>query len=211
VFTGIVEEVGKVTFTSGGKLVITARNILGGLKPGDSISVNGACLTITDFNANAFSVDVMPETLKRTTLGLLKAGDGVNLERPMALGGRLGGHLVQGHVDGTGKVISLLPEGGAVLVRIEAPPEIMRYTVPKGFIAVDGASLTITEKDSRSFWVSLVEYTRAHTVLGSWQEDDPVNLEVDIIAKYVAQMLQPQAKGLTADFLVEHGFGVRQS
>jgi len=209
VFTGIIEEVGKVTSAQGGSLVIAASDALPGMKPGSSISVNGVCLTVTDFNTNSFSVDVMPETLKRTNLGLLRAGDRVNLERPVALGGQLGGHLVQGHVDDTGRVASVIPEGEAMLIRFEAPPEVMRFTVEKGFIAVDGVSLTIVSKDASSFWVSVVDYTQKHTTLGSKQVGDLVNLEVDIIAKYVEQLSQAHRTGITADFLQEHGFLVR--
>jgi len=208
-FTGIIEEVGKVSSASTNKLVISARQVLAGMKPGDSMAINGACLTVTDFDRSSFCVDVMPETLKRTNLGLLRAGDGVNLERPMALGGRLGGHLVQGHIDHTGRIIAMEWEGEALLFRFEAPPEVMRYTVPKGFIAVDGISLTITEKDSNSFQVSVVEYTRRNTTLGRRKAGDVVNLEADIIAKYVAQFTQPQSTGLTEEFLIEHGFPVR--
>ncbi len=207
-FTGIIEEVGKVSSASSTRLVISATQVIDGVKPGDSMAINGACLTVTDFDRSSFSVDVMPETLKRTNLGRLKAGDGVNLERPTALGGRLGGHLVQGHVDDTGRITALAWEGEALLLRCEAPPEIMRYTVVKGYIAVDGISLTITEKDSHSFQVSVVEYTRRNTNLGSRKVGDVVNLEVDIIAKYVTQFTQPQTGGLTAEFLVEHGFTI---
>ena len=207
-FTGIVEEVGKVISASTAKLVIAAPQVVDGMSPGDSIAINGACLTVTDFDRAAFSVDVMPETLQRTNLGLLKAGDSVNLERAAALGGKMGGHLVQGHVDDTGRIIALEWEGEALLVQFEAPPEVLRYTVPKGFIAVDGLSLTITEKDSSSFGVSVVEYTRQNTTLGSRKKGDVVNLEVDIIAKYVAQFTQPQTGGLTAEFLIEHGFTI---
>jgi len=207
-FTGIVEEVGKVFSASTAKLVISGPQVVDGMKLGDSIAINGACLTVTDFDRASFSVDVMPETLKRTNLGLLKAGDGVNLERPMALGGRLGGHLVQGHVDDVGHIISLEWEGDALLLQLEAPPEVMRYTLPKGFIAVDGISLTITEKDTSSFGVSVVEYTRRNTTLGSRKVGDVVNLEVDIIAKYTAQFTQSQTGGLTAEFLIEHGFTI---
>ncbi len=207
-FTGIIEEVGKVLSASTAKLVISAPQVIDGIKLGDSIAINGACLTVIDFDHASFSVDVMPETLKRTNLGLLEAGDGVNLERPMALGGRLSGHLVQGHIDDVGRIVSLEWEGDALLFRFEAPPEVMRYTAPKGFIAVDGISLTITEKDTGSFGVSVVEYTHRNTTLGSRKVGDVVNLEVDIIAKYTAQFTQPQASGLTAEFLIEHGFTI---
>ena len=208
-FTGIVEELGKVISAQAGNLVITANDVLSGIERGGSIAVNGVCLTVTDFNNNSFSVDVMPETLKRTNLGLLSAGDRVNLERPVALGGRLGGHLVQGHVDDTGRVASVIWEGEAMLVRFDAPPEVMRFTVEKGFIAVDGVSLTIVDKDASSFWVSVVDYTRKHTTLGSQQVGDLVNLEVDIIAKYVEQLSQAHQTGITVDFLQEHGFLVK--
>ena len=208
-FTGIVEELGKVTSAQAGNLVITANDVLTGIERGGSIAVNGVCLTVTDFNNNSFSADVMPETLKRTNLGLLSAGDRVNLERPVALGGRLGGHLVQGHVDDTGRIASVIWDAGTMLVRFEAPPEVMRFTVEKGFVAVDGVSLTITTKDASSFWVSVVDYTRKHTTLGSKQVGDPVNLEVDIIAKYVEQLSQAHRTGITVDFLQEHGFLVK--
>lgn len=207
-FTGIIEEIGKVSSASTARLVISAQQVVDGIKPGDSIAINGACLTVTDFDRASFSVDVMPETLQRTNLGQLTAGDGVNLERPTTLGGQLGGHLVQGHIDDIGRIISMEREGEALLFRFEAPPEVMRYTAPKGFIAVDGISLTITEKDNSSFQVSVVEYTRRNTTLGSRKVGDVVNLEVDIIAKYVAQFTQPQAGGLTVEFLIEHGFTI---
>ena len=208
-FTGIIEEVGKVASTQAGSLVIAASKVLADLERGGSIDVNGACLTVTDFNSDSFSVDVMPETLKRTNLGLLKTGDSVNLERPVTLGGRLGGHLVQGHVDETGKVASVVWDGEAMLFRFEASPEVMRFTVPKGFIAVDGVSLTITDKETDLFWVSIVDYTRKHTTLGDKKVGDLVNLEVDIIAKYVEQVSQPRSTGITVDFLAEHGFLVK--
>jgi len=205
VFTGIVEEVGRVTSAPPGKLVIAASQVLQGMELGQSIAVNGACLTITNFNANSFSVDVMPETLERTNLGLLSAGDGVNLERPLALGGQLGGHLVQGHVDATGRVASIMWDG-AMLITFESPPEVMRYVVEKGFIAVDGVSLTVVTKDVSSFQVSIVDYTQKHTTFGSRRVGDLVNLEVDIIAKYVEQLSLARSPGITVDFLQEHGF-----
>jgi riboflavin synthase len=207
-FTGIVEEVGSVASVPGGSLVIAASQVLEGMQAGSSIAVNGVCLTVTDFNNKSFSVDVMPETLRRTNLGLLHTGDRVNLERPLALGGQVGGHLVQGHVDDTGRLASVTGEGEAVLLRFEASPEVMRFIVPKGFIAVDGVSLTVTSRDTDSFRVSIVDYTRQHTILGSKKVGDMVNLEVDIIAKYVEQLSQPKGSGITADFLQEHGFSV---
>lgn len=205
-FTGIVEEVGKVISAQAGSLVVGAGEVVKEMRSGDSIAVNGACLTVTSFDASSFSVDVMTETLRRTNLGILKAGDKVNLERPLALGGRLGGHLMQGHVDDTGKVASVAWEDGAMLVRFEAPPEVMCYVVEKGFIAVDGVSLTVVSRDADSFLVSVVEYTRKHTNLGSRRAGDLVNLEVDIIAKYVEQLSQARRTGITIDFLKEHGF-----
>lgn len=205
-FTGIIEEVGKVALVKSDTLVIAAGKVLQGIELGGSIAVSGACLTVTSFDNYSFSVNITPETLRRTNLGLLSVGDGVNLERPLAIGGRLGGHLVQGHVDATGRIASITWEGGAMIIRFEAPSEIMRYVVEKGFIAVDGASLTVVARDSSSFRVSLIEYTRKYTTLGSRRAGDLVNLEVDIIAKYVERLSQPQSAGITVDFLQEHGF-----
>jgi len=205
-FTGIVEEVGRVTSAQPGKLVISASHVLQGMELGGSIAVNGVCLTVTSFNTNSLSVDIMLETLKRTNLGLLSAGDEVNLERPLTLEKPLGGHLVQGHVDDTGRVASIMWDGEAMLIRFEAPPEIMRYIVEKGFIAVDGVSLTVVTKDASSFQVSVVDFTWKHTTLGSRRVGDQVNLEVDIIAKYVEQLSQPRRSGITVSFLQEHGF-----
>jgi len=208
VFTGIVEEVGSVASVPAASLVIAASRVLREMEPGGSIAVNGVCLTVTGSDSKSFSVDVMPETLKRTNLGRLRSGDRVNLERPLALGGEVGGHLVQGHVDDTGRIASITREGEATLIRFEAPPEVMRYIVPKGFITVDGVSLTVASSDTGSFGVSVVDYTRQHTILGSQQVGDMVNLEVDVIAKYVEQLSQPRSTGITAGFLQEHGFPV---
>ena len=205
-FTGIVEEVGRVTLAQSGKLVISASEVLQGIELGGSIAVNGVCLTITSFGTSSFSVDIMLETLKRTNLGLLSAGDEVNLERPLTMEKPLGGHLVQGHVDDTGRIASIIWEGEAMLIRFEAPHEVMRYVMEKGFIAVDGVSLTVVTKDASSFQVSVVDFTRKHTTLGSRRVGDLVNLEVDIIAKYVEQLSQPRRSGVTASFLQEHGF-----
>jgi riboflavin synthase len=206
VFTGIVEEVGRVISARPGNLAIAASHVLQGVEAGASLAVNGVCLTVTNFDQNSFSVDVMPETLNRTNLGLLRAGDGVNLERALPLGGRLGGHLVQGHVDATGRVTSVTRRGESTMVGFEAPPQLMPYIVEKGFIAIDGVSLTIVSKNTSSFQVSVVDYTREHTTLGSRRVGDVVNLEVDVIAKYVEQFSQTRRPGITVDFLQEHGF-----
>jgi riboflavin synthase len=206
VFTGIIGEVGRVVSAQSGSLVIAASDILQRLALGGSISVNGVCLTITSFNTSSFSVDIMSETLQRTNLGLLSAGDRVNLELPLTLDGQVGGHLVQGHVDATGRVASIAWNAEAMIIMFEAPPEVMRYIVEKGFIAVDGVSLTVATKDTSSFWVSVVDYTRTHTTLGDRQVGDLVNLEVDIMAKYVEQLNQPRSMGITTEFLQEHGF-----
>ncbi|MBE9482414.1 MAG: riboflavin synthase [Chloroflexi bacterium] len=205
-FTGIVEGIGRITAATRRNLAIATSNALQGIELGGSIAVNGVCLTITNFNANSFSVDMMPETLIRTNLGLLRVGDRVNLERPLVLGGRLGGHLVQGHVDDTARVASVTWDGETMLIRFEADPEVVRYIVEKGFIAVDGVSLTVVTRNTSSFQVSIVNYTQKHTTLGSRQVGDLVNLEIDIIAKYVEQLSQAYSTGITTDFLQKHGF-----
>ncbi|MBF8266055.1 MAG: ribE [Dehalococcoidia bacterium] len=205
-FTGIVEEIGLLKEFSGGRLTISARKVLEGTNLGDSISVNGACLTVTSLSKDSFTIEVMPETLRRTNLGRLQSGDPVNLERALTLAGRIGGHLVQGHVDGTGQIISLARESSAILARFSAPGEIGRYIVEKGFIAVDGVSLTVVSCDATSFVVSLVGYTRHNTNLGTKNIGAMVNLEADIVAKYIEKLLQPASTGVTLDFLAEHGF-----
>jgi riboflavin synthase len=205
-FTGIVEEVGLVRGVSPGSLSIEVKKVLKDTKPGDSIAINGACLTVTSINNDNFSVDVVPETLRRTNLGKLHYGDTVNLERAILAEGRFGGHFVQGHVDDVGKVLSLQPEEGASIARISAPAHLMPYVVNKGFIAVDGVSLTVIDSDDFSFSISLVPYTREHTTLGNRKPGDMVNLEVDIIAKYVERLKQMDNRGVTLDFLEEHGF-----
>lgn len=205
-FTGIVEETGRVVSIKSGRLSITGGGVLPGIEMGGSIAINGACLTVTEIDTSTFSVYIMLETIKRTNLGLLTVGDAVNLERPLTLGKPLGGHLVQGHVDDTGRVASILPEGRESLVRFEAPSEVMRYIVKKGFIAVDGISLTVADFDTTSFLISVVDYTLKHTNLGSRRAGDLVNIEVDIMAKYVERLSQPHQTGITADFLQEYGF-----
>ena len=208
-FTGITEELGRVSLVQPNKLVVKARKVLESTGIGDSVSINGACLTVVEFGSDYFGVEVVPETMRRTNLGLLKVGDEVNLERPLALGGRLGGHLVQGHVDECGEVVSLRPEGDAVIMRFKAPREVMKYVVVKGFIAIDGISLTVVERDNTSFTVSVIPHTRQNTTLSKRRVGDKVNLEVDIIAKYVEALTQASGKGVTSEFLQEHGFLVK--
>jgi len=207
-FTGIVQEVGSIISATAGKLTVAARDILKGIELGGSIAVNGICLTVTKYDNKSFSVDVMPETFTRTNLGLLRPKDRVNLERPLAFNGEIGGHIVQGHIDDTGKVIQVAREGGAVLMRFETRPSLMRYIVEKGFIAVDGTSLTVTMRDAVSFGVSIVGFTRQHTILSDRQPGDIVNLEVDIIGKYVENLSIKQSAPITAEFLRENGFQV---
>jgi len=206
VFTGIVAEVGRVLSTSSKRLAITASKVMDRMGNGDSIAVNGACLTVTNFDGTSFTVDIMPETLKRTNLGLLRAGDVVNLERALTLDGLLGGHLVQGHIDAVGKIVSVAEDNGSIIIKIEAPPEVMDYMVEKAFIAVDGVSLTVMGMGKDTFEASVVDYTLKNTTLGSRQAGDAVNLEADIIAKYVVQLNKKKGDGITLDFLGEHGF-----
>jgi len=208
VFTGIVEEAGSIVSVGAGKLTVGAGQTLKDIQLGGSIAVNGICLTVTAYDEKSFSVDVMPETLKRTNLGLLHAGDKVNLERPLKLNGEIGGHLVQGHIDDTATIIQVAKEGEAVLMRFQTKPELMHYIVPKGFIAVDGTSLTVTTKDANTFGVSLVGYTLQHTILADRKPGDTVNLEADIIGKYVESLSKTPGTNISAEFLREHGFMV---
>jgi riboflavin synthase len=208
-FTGIIEETGTVISKSPSALTIRARVIMPDIKIGDSISVNGVCLTVTKFNNDSFAIDIMAETMKRTNLGSLKNGDKVNLERALTLSGRLGGHLVQGHVDGKGKISAVEAAGESILITISTSPAIMKYVVEKGFIAVDGVSLTVVSRDDKSFQVSIVKFTRKNTVIGEKKVGDTVNLEADIIAKYVEQFRSGRKEGITANFLSENGFVVK--
>lgn len=220
-FTGLVEELGSVrAVRSSGRslhLTVGARKVLQGLQVGHSIAVNGVCLTVVRFDSDSFTADVMPETFNRTNLGGLVPGAPVNLERTMALGDRFGGHIVQGHVDGTGTIAAMSLEEIAVRVVVKAPPEIMRYVVPKGSIAIDGISLTVVGVSEDRFAVSIIPHTAAVTTISRRQAGDTVNLEVDILAKYVERLLTGRAAaggpegterrgGITPEFLKEHGF-----
>ncbi|WEH42864.1 riboflavin synthase [Streptomyces sp. AM 2-1-1] len=192
-FTGIVEELGEVTavekLDDASRFRLRGPVVTEGAKHGDSIAVNGVCLTVVETGEHEFTADVMAETLNRSSLGALTAGSRVNLERPMALGGRLGGHLVQGHVDGTGHIVARTPSEHWEIVKVSLPAELARYVVEKGSITVDGVSLTVVDAAPDHFTVSLIPTTLALTTLGLKQPGDPVNLEVDVLAKYVERLL----------------------
>jgi len=190
-FTGIIEEIGSIQKLSAKSLSVQARDVLAGTSLGDSISVNGACLTVIDIAKSAFSVEIMPETRRLTNIGELHAGDQVNLERALSAQGRFGGHFVQGHVDAVGKVVSLIPEGEAVILSVSAPVEILRYLVKKCFVAVNGVSLTVIDCNTSQFSVSLVSYSKQKTNLGILKQGNKVNIEVDIIAKYIEKFYHP--------------------
>jgi riboflavin synthase len=188
-FTGIIEEVGEVIQADRGVLRIGARKVLEDTHLGDSIAINGVDLTVADLDGTSFTANVMPETYRRSNLGDLQAGDAVNLERSMRPSDRLSGHIVRGVVEGRATIVSFEPEGDAIIARFRTPPELLRYMVVKGPVAIDGASLTIIDKTADSFAVSLVQYTQAHTSLLRKHPGDPVNIETDIIARYVETLL----------------------
>ncbi len=198
-FTGIIEEVGTATEISNGRLRINAKTVLEGTKIGDSIAVNGVCLTATSLLPNAFTADVMQETLRRSNLGKLKSGDKVNLERAMAADGRFGGHIVSGHIDGTGKITRIQKEGIANWVYIECSSEILNLIVEKGSIAIDGISLTVAKLDQKEFAVSVIPHTASETTLLSKKIGDIVNLENDIIGKYVQRLMSGHTAEQTND------------
>ena len=188
-FTGIVEEVGVVASLTGPRLSLRASTVMEGMKLGDSIALNGACLTVVSQDDGEFCVELSPETLRRTSFANLKAGQGVNLERPLAVNDRLGGHIVQGHVDGTGRIVSSKLEADSIILRVSCPKRLMPYIVEKGFITVDGISLTVVKKGASSFTLSLIPYTLANTTLKDKVPGDRVNLEADVLAKYVESLL----------------------
>ena len=214
-FTGIVEEMGAITVLgktlAGTKLTILASTVMGDLKLGDSVSVNGACLTVVSRSDRDFSVEVSPETLSVTTLGLLNPGTPVNLERAMRLNERIGGHLVAGHVDGVGVIRSRHQEANAIIFAIEAPQNILRYCVVKGSVTVDGISLTINDVSEHGFSVAIIPHTTKVTTLGLKQVNDPVNLESDLIGKYVERLLQERGQlpkpsiSIDKDYLQKRG------
>lgn len=216
-FTGLVEELGTVQRLIRGadsaRLSISAGRVLEGIRLGDSIAVNGVCLTAVGFTGHQFEVEIMAETLAKTNLGALKPGDRVNLERALRVGDRLGGHLVSGHIDGVGTIKNQERRDIAVLTEVEGPPEVLHYVVPKGSIAVDGVSLTVVTCSDKSFWVSLIPHTAQATTLGFKRRGDTVNLEADMLAKYVERILSYRTaegpkpgRGLSVEYLAEHGF-----
>ena len=215
-FTGIVEEMGQIRSivrgASSAVLSIEANLILEDLKIGDSVAVNGVCLTATSIGAGGFTADVMQETLSRSSLGALQKGSHVNLERAMLANGRFGGHIVSGHIDGTGTIGSIQKDDNALWYTILADAKLIRYIVEKGSVTIDGISLTVADVQSDRFAVSLIPHTAKVTVLGEKRTGDIVNLETDIIGKYVEKLMKPaveetkQKSGITMEFLAENGF-----
>ena len=215
-FTGIVEETGTLRSLSRGSkscvIHVQCSTVLEDTRIGDSIAVNGICLTVTSVESGGFTADVMNETLSRSSLAQTRPGDPVNLERAMAANGRFGGHIVSGHIDGTGIIREIRDDDNAVWYTVEAPSEILRYVVEKGSIAIDGISLTVARVDDRSFQVSVIPHTRAVTALSSRRAGSPVNLENDIVGKYVEKLMQPApsesgpASGITMECLAHHGY-----
>ena len=210
-FTGIIEEKGKIKriSRSGNFSVLTVggKDIFSDLAIGDSVAVNGVCLTVTGISAETFTADVMHETLNRSSLGDLSVGSNVNLERAMPVNGRFGGHIVSGHIDGTGRIIRTRDDGIAVWYTIAAESEILKYIVIKGSVAIDGISLTVADRGADWFSVSVIPHTAKVTILGEKSPGDIVNLEVDIIGKYVEQLMKKETTGgLTEEFLRENGF-----
>ncbi|MCE5211136.1 MAG: riboflavin synthase [Deltaproteobacteria bacterium] len=208
-FTGIVEGLGKVKrLTRKGAdavLEIEAGTSLEEVSPGDSIAVNGACLTVTSRNQNVFQADVSAETLSRTTLGFLQAGHKVNLEKSLRIGGFVGGHFVLGHVDATGRILSQTQKSGSLILAVEMNDNISRYIVEKGSVAIDGISLTVNKLEKSRFYVNIIPHTAANTTLVMKKEADLVNIETDILGKYVEKLMQ-SSKGIDKDFLAKHGF-----
>lgn len=212
-FTGIIEEIGTITEinqkSNASTLKIAAKRILSDVALGDSISVNGICLTVTSFSSSHFTVDVMPETLKSTSFRSLKNGSRVNLERAMTPNRRFGGHFVTGHVDGVGKIIAKRPIGNAVYYEISVPKDLLKYIILKGSVAVDGISLTVFALSNQSFTISLIPHTLKKTILGGKKTGELVNIECDMLGKYVERFIQLKDKNdsaITKAFLDENGF-----
>lgn len=215
-FTGLIEELGtmrRINSSSDGiSLVISAATVLDELKKGDSIAVSGPCLTVTSLDSSAFTAWAMPETLQKTNLGTFKAGRRVNLERALPIGGRLGGHLVSGHIDTVVNLTGRELQGGALLLSFSAPAKLLRYIVPKGSVALDGISLTVIDVHTQGFSVGLIPHTASQTTLAGEEIGAPINLEVDLIGKYVEKMLMPRldeqigGEAISMDLLKQKGY-----
>ncbi len=213
-FTGLIEEVGKIEscrpVQNGLVFEISSEVFIDDLKNGDSIAVDGVCLTVTALKKGTFSVEAVQETLKRSTLGKRKKADLVNLERPLAVGQRLGGHFVQGHVDGTGRITGMEAKGSMLWLTIQVPKELGRYIIEKGSIAVDGISLTVATKEPEEIGIAIIPYTHSHTSLQKKTVGDSVNIEVDMMAKYIENMISPQTDAketkISFEWLKEQGF-----
>ncbi len=220
-FTGIIEEIGTVRSVVSGarscEIFITAKKVLDGTRVGDSIAVNGVCLTVTSMSGGSFTADVMPETLSRTNLGRLRTGDRVNLERAMAADGRFGGHIVTGHIDAVGEIASATRDDNAVRVRVKAPKHVLDLIIGKGSVCIDGISLTVTDVSDADFGVSVIPHTAKETTLLDKRPGDRVNLENDVIGKYVRRLTElsgaaaatkrdTSKSGITLEFLEQNGF-----
>ncbi|AMQ05647.1 riboflavin synthase [Sporosarcina sp. FSL K6-1540] len=213
-FTGIIEEVGTVSAVRPAanslQLSIRCSKVLSDVKKGDSLAVNGVCLTVSDFSSNHFTADVMPETVKATTLQALRTGSPVNLERAMAANGRFGGHIVSGHVDGTGEIVSVRQKENAIYMEISIATKLLKYFIPKGSVTVDGTSLTVFGVTSIGFIISLIPVTQGDSIIGRKRAGDRVNVECDMLAKYIERLITTDKEnptgGLTMDTLIASGF-----
>ena len=206
-FTGIIEEIGRLKSLNGGRIEIFCEKILSDIKIGDSISVNGICLTVVEFGKDFFAADVMPETFRKTSLSEINRGGILNLERALKVGDRLGGHIVSGHIDGVGKVLSIRAEGNALFIEISAENFLLKQIAAKGSVALDGISLTVVDSGAEKFSVSMIPHTREVTNFKNKKIGSLVNIETDILAKYVERLTNFRDKGgITKDFLLENGF-----
>ena len=211
-FTGIIEEIGIVKSVKKGarsfSMLITADIVASGLRPGDSVNTNGACLTVTSLSQNSFTVDVMPETMRVTNLGALTTGSPVNLERALQLSSRLGGHMVSGHIDGTGLIHQVKKEDNAIWITVKTGSEILRYLIPKGSVSLDGISLTVVHVDEVMFDVSLIPHTMASTTLRDKKPGDTLNIECDLVAKYIEKFTgnSGSESRISREFLDKYGF-----
>lgn len=206
-FTGIIEEIGKLKSLNGGRIEISCEKILSDMKIGDSISTNGICLTVVDFGKNFFAADVMPETFRKTSLAEIQTGGVVNLERALKVGDRLGGHIVSGHIDGTGKILSTRTEGNAIFIEIQAENFLLKQIAAKGSVALDGISLTVVDAMTENFSVSMIPHTREVTNFKFKRVGNLVNIETDVFAKYIERLINFEKNStLTKNFLAENGF-----